>query len=106
MGGFGTEGGAALRQHKTSRCQADPELSLYLRRKREGERRGEEIRKGREEEGRRKREKSVGQSSGIFLRHMLVVSGLCAKMSHDFLTQTITFKEQYFLFDRFMTTKT
>ena len=64
MGGSGTEAGAALRQHKTSRCQADPELSLYLREKREGERRGEEVRKGREEEGRRKkgRSRSVGQS--------------------------------------------
>lgn len=48
MVGFGTEVGAALQQHKTTLCQADPELSLYLRgrrgRNRKGERRGKEIR--------------------------------------------------------------
>ena len=48
MVGFGTEVGAALRQHKTTLCQADPELSLYLRGKREKQE-GREKRKREEE---------------------------------------------------------
>ena len=54
MVGFGTEVGAALRQHKTTLCQADPELSLYLRGKREKQ-------EGREK---RKRDKVGGKKKG------------------------------------------
>lgn len=54
MVGFGTEVGAALQQHKTTLCQADPELSLYLRGKREKQ-------EGREK---RKRDKVGGKKKG------------------------------------------
>ena len=88
MGGSGTEVGAALRQHKTSRCQADPELSLYLREKREGERRGEEVRKGREEEGRR-RKGEVGQLDNHTPPLHVDRKWIACKMLRNFLAITL-----------------
>ena len=63
MVGFGTEVGAALQQHKTTLCQADPELSLYLRGKREKQE-GREKREKQEGREKRKRDKVGGKKKG------------------------------------------